>query len=240
MNPLSCPCGHPLPRLRGRRTGRKGTRVHRKTARPTIRWKAFVLQLPAFVPQVFHWGDGKARGEGDFAPHLVAVRDRFPAHLGLPKGAGGLKSDFKAAGRLLAIRGGPGIDRAQRPGAARSRLHRALCRLPTGTLAGRRREVGGREPSVFDGRAGSPPYEPGCLLSPSLSPASGGEGVRKDRRGGSRDQCANSSGNSLPAVGATRVQSTSRQLPSAGRGLPALPSSLHPMLPAKNSSSFRA
>jgi hypothetical protein len=51
------------------------------------------------------------------------------------------------------------------------------------------------------GRAGSPPHEPGCLLSPSLSPASGGEGVRKDRRGGSWDQCANSSGNSLPAVG---------------------------------------
>ncbi len=29
------------------------------------------------------------------------------------------------------------------------------------------------------------------------APACGGEGVRKDRRGGSRDQCANSSGNSL-------------------------------------------
>jgi ATP-dependent helicase/nuclease subunit A len=42
----------------------------------------------------------------------------------------------------------------------------------------------------------SPTHEPGCLLSPSLSPACGGEGVRKDRRGGSWDQGANYSGNS--------------------------------------------
>jgi inosine/xanthosine triphosphate pyrophosphatase family protein len=43
---------------------------------------------------------------------------------------------------------------------------------------------------------GNPPREPDRLLSPSLSPASGGEGVRKDRRGGSWDQCASFSGNS--------------------------------------------
>ena len=54
-----------------------------------------------------------------------------------------------------------------------------------------------------EGRAGSPPHEPECLLSPSLSPAERGRGCPQDRRGGLGDQCAKSSGRSLPAAART-------------------------------------